>query len=71
MSDLNVLNITCFQTQTQLTALNNIEVLLKGDLTDLRARNFVHAKISFVQVAHTVKSVIKSCLELYILNHVT
>ena len=35
-----------FQTQKQLAKLNNIQVLLKSVLTDLRARNFVHAKTS-------------------------
>ena len=46
MSDLVVPNIICFQTQKQLAALNNIRVLLKSVLIDLRARNFVHAKTS-------------------------
>ena len=46
MSDLIVPNIICFQTQKQLTTLNNIRVLLKSVLIDLRARNFVHAKTS-------------------------
>ena len=46
MSDLVVPNIICFQTQKQLAALNNIRVLLKKVLIDLRARNFVHAKTS-------------------------
>ena len=45
MSDL-VSNIICFQTQKQLATLNNIQVLLKSILIDLRARNFVHAKTS-------------------------
>ena len=46
MLDLVLSNIICFQTQKQLTTLNNIRVLRKGVLTDLRARNFVHAKTS-------------------------
>ena len=46
MSDLIVPNIICFQTQKQLATLNNVWVLLKGVLIDLRARNFVHAKTS-------------------------
>ena len=29
----------------KLTTLNNVGVLVKSVLTDLRARNFVHAKI--------------------------
>ena len=37
-------NIICFQTQKQLAKLNNIRVLLKSVLINLRARNFVHAK---------------------------
>ena len=37
-------NIICFQTQKQLSKLNNIRVLLKSVLNDLRARNFVHAR---------------------------
>ena len=43
MSDLIVLNIICFQTQKQLATLSSIGILLKGVLTDLRPRNFVHA----------------------------
>ena len=39
-------NLICFQTQKQLAKLNNIQVLLKSGLIDLRARNFVHAKTS-------------------------
>ena len=46
MSDLVLSNIICFQTQKQLTTLNNIRVLLKSVLIDLRAGNFVHAKTS-------------------------
>ena len=46
MSDLVVLNTICFLTQKQLTTLNNIQVLLKSVLIDLRARNFVHVKTS-------------------------
>ena len=46
MPDLIVLNVICFQTQKKLTTLYNIGVLLKDVLIDLRARNFVHAKIS-------------------------
>ena len=44
MTDLIVPNIICFQTKKQLATLNNIQVLLKGVLTDLRARYFVYAK---------------------------
>ena len=43
MSGLVVPNI-CVQIQKQLATLNNVRVLLKSVLTDLRARNFVHAK---------------------------
>ena len=32
---------------TKIPTSNNIGVLLNGVLTDLRARNFVHTKISF------------------------
>ena len=46
MPDLIVPNIICFQTQKKLTTVNNIEVLVKSVLTDLRAHNFVHVKIS-------------------------
>ena len=46
MSDLVLSNIICFQTQKQLTTLNNIRVLYKSVLIDLRARYFVHAKTS-------------------------
>ena len=46
MSDLVVANIICFQSQKQLATLNNIRVLLKSVLIDLRARNFVHTKTS-------------------------
>ena len=56
MSDLIVPNIICFQTQKQLATLNNVGVLVKSVLIDLRARNFVHAKISlrarFVHARH-------------------
>ena len=45
MPDLIVPNIIYFQTQKKLTTLNNVGVLVKSVLTDLRARNFVHAKI--------------------------
>ena len=41
MSDLIVRNINCFQTEKQLTILNNIRVLPIVALIDLRARNFV------------------------------
>ena len=41
---MNVPNIICFQTQKQLAKLNNIRVLRKSVLIDLRARNIVHAK---------------------------
>ena len=37
MSDLIVLNIICFQTQKLLTTLNNVGVLVKNVLIDLRA----------------------------------
>ena len=54
MSSLIVPNIICFQTQKQLTSLNNIRVLLKSVLTDLRARNFVRAKASLrARYVHT------------------
>ena len=46
MSYLAVPNIICFQTQKQLATLNNMPVLIKSVLIDLRVRNFVHAKIS-------------------------
>ena len=46
MSDLVLSNIICFQTQKQLTTLNNIRVLLKSVLIDLCACNFVHTKTS-------------------------
>ena len=46
MLDIIVPNIICFQTQKQLASLNNIRVLLKSVLTDLRVRNFVRAKMS-------------------------
>ena len=46
MSYLIVLSIACFQIQKQLTTLNNIQVLLKGVLIDLCARNFMHVKTS-------------------------
>ena len=41
MSDLIVRNINCFQTEKQLTILNNIRVLPIVALIDLRARNFL------------------------------
>ena len=37
--------IYCFETQIQFATLNNIQVLLKNVLIDLRARNFVYDKI--------------------------
>ena len=39
-------NIICFQTQKQLVTLNNIRILLKDVLIDLRAYNFVQAQTS-------------------------
>ena len=45
MPDLIVPNIICVQTQKKLTTLNNVGVLVKSVLIDLRASNFVHAKI--------------------------
>ena len=44
MSDLIVPNIICFQTQEKPATVNEVRVLLEGVLTDLCARNFVHAK---------------------------
>ena len=46
MSDFIAPNIIYFQTQNQLATLNNIQVLLKSVLNDLRARNFVLAPSS-------------------------
>ena len=51
MPDLIVPNIY-FQTQKKLSTVNNIGVLVKSVLTDLRAHNFVHVKISLC--AHCV-----------------
>ena len=48
MPDLIVPNIIYFQTQKKLTTLNNVGVLVKSVLVDLRARNFVHAKVSLL-----------------------
>ena len=60
MSNLIVPNIICFQTQKQLASLNNIRVLLKSVLTDLRARNFVRAKTSlcarYVHALHRARN---------------
>ena len=60
MSSLIVPNIICFQTQKQLTSLNNIRVLLKSVLTDLRARNFVRVKTSlrarYVHARHRARN---------------
>ena len=44
MSGLVVTNIICFQIQKKLATLNNIRMLFKSVLIDLRARDFVHAK---------------------------
>ena len=41
MPDFIVPNIICFQTQKQLTTLNNIGVLVKDVLIDLRAHNSI------------------------------
>ena len=46
MSDLIVPNTICSQTQKELALLNNIQVLRKSVLIDLRACNFVHVKTS-------------------------
>ena len=54
MSDLAVPNIICIQTQKQLATLNNIRVLLKSVLTDLRAHIFVRAKTSFACTLHAL-----------------
>ena len=56
MSDVLVPNIICFQIQKQLATLNNIRVLLKGGLIDLRACNFMHAKTSLHTTLVTVKA---------------
>ena len=62
MSDLVLSNIICFQTQKQLTTLNNIWVVLKSVLIDLHARNFVHAKTSLrarcVHACHCVRNLL-------------
>ena len=52
-------DIICFQTQKQLATLNNIQVLLKSDLIDLRARNFVPEKPLYVHVARMLVTVYK------------
>ena len=56
MTDLIVPNIICFQTQKQPATLNNIQVLYRSVLTDLRACHFVHMKTSlrarFVHIRH-------------------
>ena len=39
-------NIIYFQIQKKLATLNNVGVLVKSVLIDLRAHNFVHAKTS-------------------------
>ena len=62
MSDLVVPNIICFRTQRQLATLNNIVVLLKSVLTDLRACSFMHPKPLCVTVRATsraLKSILK------------
>ena len=46
MSDPFEPNIICFQAQKQLDTSNNIQVLRKGVLIDLRACNLVHAETS-------------------------
>ena len=46
MLDFVVPNIICFQTQKQLASFNNIRVLPKSVLTDLRARKFLRTKTS-------------------------
>ena len=46
MPDHIVPNIICFEILKKLITLNNVGVLVKSVLIDLRARNFVHAKIS-------------------------
>ena len=60
-------NIICFPTQKQLAKLNNIRVLLKRVLIDLRARNFVHAKTSLrarcVQARNRARNLSSSALE--------
>ena len=46
MSDRVVRNIICFQTQKQVTTLNNTQVSLKSVLIDLHASSFMHTKAS-------------------------
>ena len=46
MANFIVPNIICFQTQKQFTTLNNIGVLVKDVLIDLRAHNSMHVKNS-------------------------
>ena len=61
-------NIVCFQTQKQITILNNIGILLKSVLIDLRARTFVHAKTSAWTIVVTVHAI---CRALLIIVHLT
>ena len=61
MSDPFVPNIICFQTQNQLPTLNNIRVLRKDVLIDLRALNLIHAKPLSVHVACTLVTVQAIC----------
>ena len=46
MPDHIVPSIIYFEILKKLITLNNVGVLVKSVLIDLRARNFVHAKIS-------------------------
>ena len=72
MSDLIVSNINCFQTQKQLTILNNIGVLPKNVFIDLRARNFVHATTSLgarcAHARHHARSLLSPVMHFNFLN---
>ena len=62
MLDLALPNIICFQTQKQYTILNNIRVLLKIVLIDLRPHKFVHAKTSLRARSSSCAQFFKPCI---------
>ena len=61
MLDPLVPNIICIETQKQFITLNNIGVLRKIVLTDLRARIFLHKKLLCVHVACMFVTVCAIC----------
>ena len=62
-------NVICFQKQKQLATLNNIRVLIKSILTELRGGNLVHAKTSLRAPSSLCMQFLEPCLMFLILEY--